>query len=482
MRSLACSLALLLCMSAAHAGATRELRDYLIQDVCVDADDNPIAGDPASCPSHRDMRVGERSPYLLTDFDHNSGAAYQSTNSIPVLGADGTTKVLVMKNLQGGFDSRFRFSFSEVRDGYDLIDLDNSSYASFIRTSDPGCRDQIWSRTGGAGSIAERAGGWILFPFQGPPSGWPPSSSIYHPTYHIQVTQPAPAGCGDGNSTGVTYWNGPGAYQFESGKVMTAIRSDHFAATTLSQRNNALERYFFTKEYGMTRWEAWIPRSRCYAERGAQDPSCHPETDNEPLRARCKVLNVSGTGHAGLDRWGDQDWVRVDCRDASRYVALDTPQYLLDDQIARRQVVDLDARGSTNPPLGAWHANSPAYGHVTGRANGTGWEIPATGQYSNLSYGPYVQQLPAGRLNATFLLKVDVTAAHNDDIADLDVYRWSTNTVFAKRKLMRADFNDANTVQAFIVPFDYDGQGALEFRVHVYGHSYVYHAGSLVGY
>lgn len=319
--------------------ASDELLDYFIQDVCRDSSTGvAVAGDPASCPPNtyrNNINLGERTPFLLTDFDRNNNfATYQSSTSIPVHATDETLKILVVKSLQGNFDAGYQFSWSQTRDGYDLIDGTFSNYASFIRTSDPGCQDQIWSSNGKTAKTSDRAGGWILFPWT-PPSQLPQSASTTVRTYHVQLTQNLP-GCSNGNSRGVTYWNGPAGYTFETGKTLTAIRSFHYASTDLSSQNNALELYYFTKEYGFTRWEAWVPRSRCLAERGSNSPWCYPENRGSyPLEGRCSRLITSSTGVPGLDRWGEQDWVRVDCRDTTNYVPLNTPQLMLDQVMAQ---------------------------------------------------------------------------------------------------------------------------------------------------
>jgi len=478
-------LSLLSAVSPARAGANAELLDYLIQDVCVNASDIAIAGDPASCGSRRNIRIGEPSPYIVTDFDRgNNNATYFAMNSFPVLGMDGTVKVMHAKSGQGNFTANYAFNFDVARDGYDFTDTTNSGYASFVRTSDGGCYDQIWSRNGSAASMIDRAGGWILFAFAGLPSNWAQTNIAHPTTYHVQLTPNRP-GCQNGHSTGTTYWNAPAAYQFETYKVLTAIRSDHFANDTLSQSGNALERYYFTKEYGFTRWEAWMPQSRCFSERGSGDPSCHPENAAAyPLQGRCSIMNTSSTGIPGLDAWGGQYWVRVDCRDQTNYIAINTPMIMLDNVMAQNDgYVDIDYLAVTNPaPLGLWQASSPQIYHGSGWANGTGWNINATGQYSNLAYGPYVSGLPAGHLNATFTLMVDNNTAENHKLIDIDVYRNSDNRTFAKMTITRMQFTAANALQRFTLPFDYDGQGQLEFRVAVYGDSYVYHASSEVGY
>ncbi len=327
-----------------------ELLDYLIQDVCVDQKDNVISGDPAICQNHRDISRAEKFPYLVSDMNLVNGERYQANFSYPVLSADGNLRILTYKDLQGNLNANYKFSaFSKSNSGFDLIDLADSQFASFIRTSDGGCYDQLWSKDG---SPSNRPGGWILFPLNTDPSNFPHSSFIEHMTYNIPISKDRPANCQGGSSKGITYWNRPADYTFESGKKLKAIKSYHFASSSLNAANNALEMYYFSREYGFTRWEAWIPQSRCFTERGSSNPLCYPQNANYPLKSRCQHLNVSSTGVPGLDTWGGQNWVRVDCRDTTFYLALNTPTLPLDKSMAQTNgVVDIDFAGTVAPAI-----------------------------------------------------------------------------------------------------------------------------------
>lgn len=310
-----------------------ELLDYLTQDVCVDSAQRPVQGDPASCKLRRNVGLGEPLPYIVTDFDRRAGISYASFSSIPVRGTDGHLKVLVVKSLEGQFTPDYTFSFSGARDAFDLIDLSHSPYVSIVRTFDGGCFDQVFSRNGRSNSIADRAGGWVLFPLQPPPTEWPPVSSEYVTTWRKQVSV-RKAQCADNNASGVTFWTRPARHTFETGKVLTALRSDHFAAANLAQPDNAFERFYFTREYGMTRWESWATRAQCRRSQGANSARCKPEAPDNPLRGRCSVLTLPGQTTPGLEQWGGQDWVRMDCRDLTRFVPLRRPQLPLSPEIA----------------------------------------------------------------------------------------------------------------------------------------------------
>jgi hypothetical protein len=313
-----------------------ELYDYMVQDVCLDDQDLVTADDPLICKKRRNIRVGEQLPYLLTDSDLSNNMTYQAMASFPVHGTDGTIKILYPKLNQGPFSSKFRMTgFSDSRDGYDLADISHTRFASFIRTSDGGCFDQIWSSTGQIDVPAKRAGGWLLFPYKTPPSQWGKSESERIRTYKVQLTKGKTA-CKNGSSLGVTFWTRPAGFKFQTGKTLTAITSSHFASHSLSKANNALERFHFTREYGFTRWEAWIPQKRCVKERGKLAVECFPERSSYPisLAGRCNAHNAGITGVSGLDRWGKQDWVRVDCRDLTNHIALEQPVTMMTGDMA----------------------------------------------------------------------------------------------------------------------------------------------------
>lgn len=320
--------------------------DYLVQDVCLDAQGRAVQGDPASCNRRRDLRIGEPQRYILTDRDRASGVTFQASSSIPVRGTDGSLMILLVKNLEGSFGPNYRFTWSPARDAFDLVDVTKSGFASIVRTFDGGCQDQALSRNGSRKSLADRAGGWILFPLRPAPSAWPPFQSRRLTTWRMQIT-PRKGACADNQATGLTSWTKPARYPFESGKVMSAIRSDHFAAADLSQAENSFERTYFTREYGLTRWEAWQTLAYCQRTLGQADPRCRPTDPANPWFGRCTALTEQTTGIAGVARIGGQIWVRMFCRDQTHYIPLNRPQLFLSPSVGRGSaVLDVDYAGT----------------------------------------------------------------------------------------------------------------------------------------
>lgn len=340
------------CLAAACGGAQSApdqsgVLDYLVQDVCVDPAGRPTGDDPAVCPQRRNIRLGERLPYIVTDFDHQTGISHVSLSSVPVRSTQGDIMVLVVKSLEGRFTPDYRFSFSAARDAFDLIETSQSQYASIIRTFDGSCFDQIFASNPRGKTRADRAGGWVLFPRSPAPDAWPQSQSMRLTTWRKQVKPNGPR-CGDNHATGVTVWVRPTQYAFESRKLLTALRSDHFAIADLSQPENSFERFYFTREYGMTRWESWWTKAHCHKTLGSTSPRCDPRAPGNPLRGRCSILTLPDEPVAGLTRRGGQDWVRMDCRDVSHHVELRRPQLPLSPEIGRGGgLLDVDYAATT---------------------------------------------------------------------------------------------------------------------------------------
>ncbi len=302
--------------------------DFLISDVCVDANDVPVSGDPYTCATHRNIRIGERLPYIVTDLDQGLNIRYQMLSSIPVVGTDEKLKILVTKNGHGNLGPNFRYNLNGAV-AYDLIDP-NSTVASIIRTYDGGCFDQLIYH-----DDTKRQGGWPLFS-QGLFDG-----SFRHSILMRRIQPSLPATCPRiGRSVGDTLsvWNRPVSVRFESGKTMNSIVTYHFGHYSLGRVNNALERFYFTKEYGFTRWEAWIPKQKCLDE-GGDLSRCDPLASNNSLRQRCNPTSPI----PGVDSWGGKEWVRVDCRDSTFEVILTKPFIHVDfTQATTNGVKDID--------------------------------------------------------------------------------------------------------------------------------------------
>ncbi|RKH21644.1 hypothetical protein D7X74_00875 [Corallococcus sp. CA047B] len=307
---------------------TPEVRDFLIQDVCVDGADQPIAGDPYTCPSHRDLRQGEAVPYLRTDKSLVNGAVYQSVFSFPVRSpnaADPNPRVVVAKEFGGNdvgtafrdFDRCTNGNCTPVfRDGYDVAEM-NGTYVSFVGTSDPGINHQTFWRSGcpsGTQDPSWNEDGWILFPsnltrgVQG------------NVTHGISIT--TNDRCLPSFNSAHAAWDYPAQdLVYTSGKSMPTITSHHFAGTG-SNNATSFEVFFFTKQYGFTRWEAWKRSDQCGSS------GCAP------------LVNPNCNG-ATSTVFSGQTFYRLDCRDSTYVIPqpfpLEPVLFLPTPQLSRTQ-------------------------------------------------------------------------------------------------------------------------------------------------
>lgn len=219
------------------------LTDFLISDVCVDANDKSIKGDPATCTRHRDLKFGESVPYFRTD--RSWGFFYQASMSYPVQAPDGS--LLAMKLMEFGGttpDSAFRDfdRTSPAIDGYDLHEA-NGKYVSIISSQDPAAYKPIWAPG------CRHDDGWVL---------WPSALATGtegHETFQLNYGPQCPSWFG-GSFTNWHYYSVPLTYT--SGKTLSSIVSWHYNQSESDlAKISAIEVFYNTREYGATRWEAW---------------------------------------------------------------------------------------------------------------------------------------------------------------------------------------------------------------------------------
>lgn len=235
--------------------------DFLIQDVCTDAQGRAVGGDPATCDRHRDLRPLERVPYLRTD--NEAGLLYLGITAHPVLSpypSRRLSRVAVPKEF-GGDDIATAFRDFDpcapgactprFRDGYDILEAEGD-FVSIVGTSDPGLNDQVFWRAGCWGGIEKASNtedSWLVFPtdiFKRPSGA---------ALARLQITQGTR--CPWFFNEAYTEWRMlPQKVTFTTGKRLEAIRSDHFGGRSPARADH-IERFYFTREYGFTRWERW---------------------------------------------------------------------------------------------------------------------------------------------------------------------------------------------------------------------------------
>ncbi len=262
-----CALALLLLcigllnLTRAAAGATEIDRldvnnpmSWLVKSICADRRDLVLPVDPyGGCPDGtkiRKIQSGDPLPY------HNiEQMAYQQRDAYPLYNpVDG--KIWIVATFD--YLPFNRFNLFNGTDGYDIYQL-QSGWAAIADTSDGGGYGQTFF--GRNCSI----GGWVLFPLADFLKGGMATIPIAD-TYWEQTGQSYPGSCPSRYSTDtLTSWKHQTGFPFggvggSPTKTMDTVISYHgFRSGDRFLRHGHLEIFYFTREYGITRWEVWTP-------------------------------------------------------------------------------------------------------------------------------------------------------------------------------------------------------------------------------
>jgi hypothetical protein len=315
-------------LSAAAAPAHEQssvetVRDFMIQNVCLDGSQevlegvSPIDGD-RRCVAQRDLMPGERLPYHKHDHPVAAGRAavsrgYQRHDSVPIETAQFGTV----------FEHSFDFGVGEGRqfgvfdagrgDGGDITLLSPQA-VSFAATEDggagfqlfvgPDCRDRV-----GAAALA---GSWIITlldpnrPLQG--------ETVARLSDLKEGRQPScPARL---NAAFTRWYTEPVRYRAAEGRgapvTLTTLISEHYGGESPEAADH-VERFYFTRELGSTRWERW------------QDPSHSRGLSADQVVKAASDLALSGRCSKRDAPTGGVPLVMIDCREWTLTLPAENP-------------------------------------------------------------------------------------------------------------------------------------------------------------
>lgn len=325
--------------SAIPARAASEPDEFVIQEVCINAAGQAVPGDPVTCASRRKLRLGEAIPYRRLD-----AGGWQALYSYPVRGPAGERRAMAVK-VFGGNDTSGFFGDLGHRAGFDLLDV-GPDYISGIRTSDSGGGDQIFWRT----TSCERTNGWIFFP----PGLQPGQHGETRST--LKITKGPSVACPwlFHIAPDFTTWDRPvEPTAYTSGKRLDTVLSLHFAygdPADPSHTNDSMEKFYFTREYGFTRWEAWQTRSGCEARVGAAE-----------ARERCRPSPQTICNGPNTADFFGKTYLRLDCRDSTFVVPAEPPFNPLVNAAAPGDIADrsLVTNGTFFDGAAEWQATGP---------------------------------------------------------------------------------------------------------------------------
>jgi len=299
------------------------VRDFLIQNVCLDAQGavlagiSPADGDPA-CVDQRDLRPKERLPYHKHDHPNQGDRVllgYQRHDSFPVETAGFGEVVEHSFDFGAGAGEGRQFGvFDHGSDGGDIAVLSPGRVA-FAATEDGGAGFQLFiGECTGPVTPDALAHSWILaeFPAERPA---PLEGKTIARLKDLRVgNQEA---CPVRFNAAYTSWHvAPFRYRAAPGQgapiTLTTLISDHYGGAHRDSADH-VERFYFTRELGGTRWERWqnVSGNRQFsAERIAEAAKTYAAT------GRCSEAPVPEGGAA---------MVLIDCREWTRIVPPSDP-------------------------------------------------------------------------------------------------------------------------------------------------------------
>ena len=277
------------------AVSTPKIKDYLIQDVCLNFLGFVIPVDPASsqCVFSRDLRFNEGLPYHKHDQkgnDTNPAAAqgYQRSDSFPIVNDVSKSIPAIVSTLDFGVGGATFGAVDANIDGYNLYEM-KGLYASIYGTKDPTGVSYFISPLCKVGKGNEDS--WGLFP-----TG---ASTTGTKIFSLMIAS-SPTACPKTFDTSYTAWEFPGILTYTNGVKLDSAISYHYSHAT-GETSDHLEKFFFTRKYGLTRWERW------------ERPNT-PYHTNEAARSAAKeATGVCNGPWTSTDSVGT--WYRVDCRE-----------------------------------------------------------------------------------------------------------------------------------------------------------------------
>jgi hypothetical protein len=307
---------------AEELGSAATVRDFMIQDVCLDdaravVDGvSPIDGDPR-CVAQRDLMPGEKLSYHK--HDHPAAAeraaprGYQRHDSFPVETAQ--FGLLIEHSFDFGFGEGRQFGkFDTGRgDGGDIA-LVSQEAVSIAATEDGGAGFQLFvgadCRDRPDAAALNRS--WIIALVS-------PDQPLRGETVARlrSLKQTQQEGCPARLNAAFTRWHvQPVQYRAADGQgrpvTLTTLISEHYGGEHPESADH-VERFYFTRELGSTRWERWQHRER---SRGFSADRLAKAASELALSGRCSKADAPA---------GGAPLVMIDCREWSRTVTPDQP-------------------------------------------------------------------------------------------------------------------------------------------------------------
>jgi hypothetical protein len=298
------------------ASEWNNILDFMVQDACVDGNDKPLVGlSPAAaeCKRHRDLKSGELLPYHKADWpgdsDRNGQAlGYERNDSFPF--DTSPLGTVVIQTFDFGSGAGRKFGQFDHGDGGQVVGFSHDT-AAVILTEDGGRGLQLMAGPRCAPKEEIRPGrtldSWLIAS-KSAESGQPGQSLA-----RLRIV--TDSACPPAFDNAYTEWHfAEFRYRATLAGDLTpplkTLVSSHFGGKDVATADH-LERFYFTREFGWTRWERW--QNMTYSK----DPSRQTERGSSFAKTgRCQPRAPAP---------GDS-WLLLDCREWTNIVKPDSPE------------------------------------------------------------------------------------------------------------------------------------------------------------
>ena len=301
---------MVLCLASHHPVFAEEqmnIRDFLIQDVCIDSAGTVLSISPLdkSCTHLRNLKPNELLPYHKHDWSEANSSetdGYQRSDSVALLTRD-LGEVIISTFDFGDGIRRVGFYDGENGDGFGLFSI-SEGWAGSMMTLDRSGGPQLFvdlDRCSDKVSLASIMGGWRFGPSDLTKN---PSGTTLQ---RIKRVNKLGVPCPTKGTFSTTHWFmtdfKPMSRHGEAARSLKTLVSEHYAGDPAKPFKN-MERMYFSRDLGRMRWERW------------QNLSSQPLGNEEPGKEMSEKLEESGRCNGGEGRPHYEGlWSMVRCRE-----------------------------------------------------------------------------------------------------------------------------------------------------------------------
>lgn len=248
------------------AARAEPVADFMVMEVCLDPDGAILAGTSpidATCGPRRKIAGGEVPPYRLRNWPPGNGDCAGGLivkYNVPVI-RDDVTRIVSFSNHADGCDTN---DGAEVARGLS-VQWHDDQFGFIMASWSPVAMSSFQSPlcSAGSGGPERFYRGWVIAPETLPEPG-KPGWGVF-PSHLTTGPAPGPSdACPERFASGLTVWIVDdmvfGAGSSET-TPLRAVVSHHYSRSSLAGDGPGaamqMERTYWTREFGLTRWEKW---------------------------------------------------------------------------------------------------------------------------------------------------------------------------------------------------------------------------------